>query len=155
MAGVKFSRDVLKTLTKNQGDFHLANKWGVEIENIAINGCHKIDGIEFEVEVVEYCDGDDIETHCRPGTFVPGVVSIERDFAATKDFFVWRKAVIDGATDRKSVSIMFHSDDNTEAKRLNLYHCFPHKWVGPTLDSRSSAHATEKIELVFEEMEMK
>ena len=38
---------------------------------------------------------------------------------------------------------------------MNFYHCWPSKWVGPALNARNSAHATEKLEIVFETMEMK
>jgi len=70
-----------------------------------------------------------------------------RDFSATKEFFNWRKTVIDGKVSRKSVSIILLNDAGEEALRYNLFECWPTKYHGPALNSRNSAHATESIEL--------
>jgi phage tail-like protein len=148
---IKFSRDTLKGLTKNSGDFHLSHKFGLEIDGVTVGGVHKIDGIEFEAEVVEYNDGEDMMTHCRPGVLRPGKITVERDFSNTKEFYQWRSAVINGKTDRRSLSVIFQNDKGDEAKRINFFQCFPAKWVGPALNSKSSGHATEKLEIIFEE----
>lgn len=155
MAGVKFSRDALKGTTKTQGDFNLGHKFNLEIEGVSIGGVHKVDGIEFEVEVVEYQDGEDITTHYRPGRFKPGKLTIERDWSSTKDFLNWRQTVVDGKVDRKSISLCFNNDAGEEAKRVNFFEAYPSKWVGPSLNARNSAHASERIECVFERLELK
>ena len=151
---VKFNRDTLKGLTKTNGDFHLSHKFGLEIEGVTIGGIHKVDGIEFEAEVVEYNDGDDPQTHCRSGQLKPGRIMVERDQGNDKQFFMWRKAVIDGKTDRKSLSVTLHNDKGDEARRINFFNCFPVKWHGPSLNSHSSGHATERIEVAFEELKI-
>jgi phage tail-like protein len=151
---VKFSRDVLKGLTKTNGDFHLSHKFGLEIDSVTVGGIHKVDGIEFEAEVVEFNDGDDPQTHCRPGQLKPGRILVERDQGNDKAFFLWRKAVIDGKTDRRSLSVTLHNDKGDEARRINFFNCFPVKWHGPSLNSHSSGHATERIEVAFEEFKI-
>jgi phage tail-like protein len=151
---VKFNRETLKGLTKNSGDFFLSHKFGLEIDGVTVNGIHKVDGIAFEAEVVEYNDGEDPQTHCRPGQLKPGKIVVERDQGNDKAFFIWRKAVVDGKTDRRSISVTFHSDKGDEARRINFFNCFPVKWQGPSLNSHSSGHATERVEIVFEEMKM-
>jgi phage tail-like protein len=152
MATIKNNRDYLKGQTKNSGDGHLSHKFGCEIEGVTIGGIHKIDGVEFEAEVVEWMDGDDMTTHCRPGVFKPGRIVIERDHGNDKSFFNWRKQVIEGKTERKSVSITLHNDASDEARRINFFHCFPVKWTGPALNSHSSGHASERVEIAFEEL---
>ena len=148
---IKFSRDTLKGLTKNSGDFHLSHRFGLEIDGVTVGGVHKVDGIEFEAEVVEYNDGEDMATHCRPGVLKPGKIIVERDFSSTKEFYQWRSAVINGRTERRSVSVIFQNDKGDEAKRINFFQCFPAKWHGPSLNSKASGHATEKLEIIFEE----
>jgi len=78
---------------------------------------HTVEGLEHEHEVVEFQDGDDKETHYRPGRQKAGRVKITRDFSATKEFFNWRKTVIDGKVSRKSVSIILLNDAGEEALR--------------------------------------
>src|SRR5262245_41359214 len=106
---VKYSRDALKGTTKTQGDFTLSHKFNVEIDGVTMGGIHKVDGIEFEVEVVEYQDGEDITTHYRPGRLKPGRLIIERDWSSTQEFLKWRKTVMDGKVERKSISVIFKS----------------------------------------------
>jgi phage tail-like protein len=152
---IKFNRDSLKGTTKTQGDFNLSNKFNVEIDGVTVGGVNRVDGLEHEHEVVEYQDGDDMTTHFRPGRQKPGRVTIERDWSSTKEFFNWRQTVINGKVERKSVSIIFMNDAGEESMRVNLFDCYPTKWKGPSLNSKSSGHAAETIELMFERMELK
>ena len=152
---IKYSRDALKGSTKTQGDFNLGHKFNVEIDGVTVGGIHKIEGVEFEVEAVEYQDGEDITAHQRPGRFKPGRLIIERDWSSTQEFLKWRQTVMAGKVDRKSVSLVFMNDAGEEAKRINFYDCYPTKWAGPALNSKTSAHASERIEVVFERLELK
>ena len=149
---IKFNRETLKGLTKTNGDFHLSNKFGLEIDGVTINGVHKVEGVEFEAEVVEYNDGEDGYTHCRPGLLKPGRIIVERDQGNDKAFFNWRKAVVDGKTDRRSISLTFHNDKGEEARRINFFNCWPVKWYGSSLNAHQSGHGTERLEIVFEEL---
>ena len=151
----KFGRDQLKGTTKTQGDFAPGHQFNIEIDGIIVGGIHKIDGIQFEFDVIEYQDGDDMVTHYRPGRPKPGKITIEKDWSSTREFFNWRDSCIKGKVDRKSASVIFHNDAGEESSRINFFHCYPNKWTGPELNARSSAHATEKLEIVFEAVELK
>jgi len=63
----KNTRETLKGSTKTQGDFNLAHRFNVELDGLLVGGCHTVEGLEHEHEVVEYQDRDDITTHFRPG----------------------------------------------------------------------------------------
>src|ERR1700682_4878247 len=139
---VKFGRDSLKGTTKTQGDFNLSHKFNVEIDGVTVGGVHRVDGL-------------DMITHFRPGRQKPGRVTIERDWSSTKEFFNWRQTVINGKVERKSVSIIFMNDAGEESMRVNLFDCYPTKWKGPALNAKTSAHATESIEILYERMELK
>ena len=62
--------------------------------------------------------------------------------------------MVKGETDRRSVSIIFHNDKGEEARRLNLFNCYATKWNGPSLNSKASGHATESLDLMFEEWKL-
>lgn len=81
-------------------------------------------------------------------------ITIERDWSGSSEFYKWQQEALEGKATRKSVSIIFHNDAGEES-RLNFYHCWPSKWSGPALNSRNSGHASEKIELTFENYEIK
>ena len=107
---VTFSRDKLKGTTKTQGDFNLAHRFALEIDGVLTNGVHKIEGLDHESEVIEYHDGEDGTTHYRPGRQKAGTIRIEKDFSSTKEFDEWRKKVVDGKVERKSISVIIHND---------------------------------------------
>jgi phage tail-like protein len=105
--------------------------------------------------VVEYKDGEDGVSHTRPGNHKPGKMTVTKDWSNTSEWYKWRKAVIDGKVDRRSISVIFHNDAGEEAGRMNFFNCWPMKWYGPSLNARSSGHATEKLEISWETMELK
>ena len=71
-----------------------------------------------------------------------------------KDLIEWRNKVVAGEVDRKPVLIEFAGDDHTPAGQITLFHAFPAKWRGPGLDAKTTGHAKESVELVFEEMKL-
>ncbi len=101
----------------------------------------------------------DIETDASnladPASSPINTVTISRDWSNTQEWYSWRKAVLDGKVDRRSISVIFHNDAGQEAGRANFFECWPCKWSGPSLNARSSGHATEKLEISWETMELK
>lgn len=116
-----------------------------------------IDLMESETEIESYREGTDPAglTHFRPGNHKPGRIAITREWHDSGELFDWYKTVLDGKTERKSVSVIFHNDAGEELARMNFFNCWPSKWTMPDLNARNSGHATEKIEIVFETMELK
>lgn len=82
-------------------------------------------------------------------------VVVTRDWSNTSEWYKWRKAVLDGKVDRRSISVIFHNDAGVETGRMNFFNCWPCRWSGPSLNARSSGHATEKLEISWETMELK
>jgi phage tail-like protein len=152
---VTWTREKVKSTNKGVGDFSQAHRFTVELDGVMVGGIHTVEGLEHETEVIEAHDGEDHETHYAPGRQKPGVVKIVKDFTATKEFITWRQTVIDGKTERKSVSIVMLTPSGEESIRYNLFNVWPSKYIGPALNSRNSANATEALELRFERMEMK
>jgi phage tail-like protein len=153
LLAVTFGRDKLKGSTKTQGDFNLANRFSLEIDGVLVAGVHTIDGLEHET--VEYKDGEDGTMHTRPGNHKPGKMTVTKDWSNTSEWYNWRKMVLDGKVDRKSISVIFHNDAGEEAGRVNLFNSWPGGYKGPSLNAKSSGHATEKIEISYETMEWK
>lgn len=137
------------------GDW-FTGRFTVEIDGVVIEGIRKVSGLKSETEVVEYKDGEDRTIHTRPGNHKPGRISITKDFSPTdKMFFKWRQSVINGKTERKSISVIFHNDAGEESTRVNLFDCYPTKWKGPSLNARTGGHASEVITIRCERMELR
>jgi phage tail-like protein len=155
MGGTKWTRDTLKGPTKTQGDFTLGNFFSVEIDAVNVGGIKNIEGIETESDVVEYKDGDDQVMRTRPGNHKHGIITITKDWSNTLEWYNWRKTVLDGKTDRKSISVIFKNDAGEETGRMNFYNCWPKKHTLPSFSANNSGHATEKIEISWETHEIK
>lgn len=123
------------------------------INGKTVSGLVALDNEGTTSEVIVYDNGSGV-THLIPGALKPGKLTLSRAWTGNAEFFNWRKTVIDGKVDRRSISIIFHNDAGTES-RFNFYHCWPTKWVGPALNARSSGHANEKLEISWETMELK
>ncbi|MBC7539767.1 MAG: phage tail protein [Bacteriovorax sp.] len=171
-ASASFGRDKLKGTTKTQGDFNLSvhfdeegavlrtsmvmpQHYKLEIDGVEVAGVHSVEGLESESDFVEYKDGEDGVIHTRPGNHKPGKMVITKDWSNTSEWYKWRKAVLDGKVERRSISVIFQNDDGKEAGRINLYDCWPVLWAGPELNAKSSGHAQEKIEISWETLELK
>ena len=119
------------------------SRFSFEIDGVLLAGIHTVD-VETDA------------TLANDPTLPPvNTIFASRDFSSTSEWFKWRKAVLDGKVDRKSISIIFHNDAGVEAARLNFFNCWPSKWTGPSLNSKSSGHATEKLQISWETCELK
>jgi len=152
---ITFGRDKLKGTTKTQGDFNLAHRFNIEIDGAAITGIRHIGGIEPLLEGRSVDDGDESTRRFHPGRPTYGSITIKRDWTPNSLLFGWYQTVIGGKVDRKSISIIFHNDEGAEARRINLFECYPIKYQGPGLDSKNSGHATEKVTIRYETYELK
>jgi len=141
--------------TKTQGDFNLSNRFSFEIDGVSAPGIRSFDGPQLESEVVEYKDGEDGVTHTRPGNHKPGKMTVSKDWSNTSEWYAWRQNVINGKVERKSISVIFHNDAGEEVGRFNFHECWPVKWEFAANNARSSGHASEKLEIVFETYDYK
>ena len=106
-------------------------------------------------DIVEYKDGDDGTQRTRPGNCKPGKITITKDWSNTSEWYAWRKTVLDGKVDRRSVSVIFHNDAGEEAGRMLLLDAYPTDYQGPSDNAKSSGHATEKMDISWKSAELK
>jgi phage tail-like protein len=83
----------------------------------------------------------------------PGQIELTKDWANSMEWHRWRQNVVDGKTDRRTVSIIFLDAAGAEVDRVNFYNCWPVKHTLPSADAESSGHTTETIELAYERLE--
>lgn len=140
------------TKTKTQGDFNLSNRFSFEIDGVLVAGVHTIDGLQSESDIVEYKDGEDGVSHTRPGNHKSSF-RVKKDWSNGSELFRWRKAVLDGNVDRRRISVIFYTNTGEEAGRYNFFECWPSKWVGPSLNAKTTCCVVEKVTFVFESMD--
>jgi len=150
---------------RNAG-FNLPHRFSVEIDGVSVAGVHTLSDLNAirqdaaEVQSprdsqtpANYKDGEDAVNRTRPGNHKPGKLILTKDWSNTLDWYQWRKAVIDGKTDRRSISIIFHDDAGVEVGRMNFYNCWPVKHTLPSLAEQRSGDAVETMELSYDWVE--
>jgi phage tail-like protein len=138
---------------RGQGDYLPAHNWKIEIDGVIAGGFKEVSGLESEVEVIEYRNGDDPVTHKRPGKTKFKNITLRRGLEGDAPLLPWYKSVLGGKTDRKSGSIIYLDREGNEVLRYNFFEAWPTRWKAPELNSHSDTHIVEELEFVVEKVE--
>jgi phage tail-like protein len=134
---------------------YMTSRYSLEIDGVPILYPHSIDGIESVTDVIPYRDGEEGVTHFRAGMVTTNVLRISKNMSTPSELFQWRKAVLDGKVERRSISVIFHNDAGEETARYTFSECWPVRYSLDAFNARSSGHASERIEISWETMELK
>lgn len=147
------TRESVGPRVKNKGgDSIQQSRFTVEIDGVTTGGIMKVGGLEHEHEMIVYQDSDDHFSRLRPGRQKVGTLVLDRHWA-NSEFYDWFKTVYEGDVQRKSISIVYLTDDGTESSRVNLHDCWPKKWKLNGLHARTSGQIVESLEIMFERVE--
>lgn len=139
--------------SQHNGDYLPAHNFKIEIDGVISGGFKEISGIESEVEVIEYKDGSDPITHKRPGKAKYKNIVLKRGFVNDASLLEWYKAVLLGATARKSGSIIYLDREGNEVLRYNFFEAWPCRWKAPELNANSDTFIVEELEFAVEKVE--
>ena len=126
----------------------------VEIQGVSAGYFKGVDGINCEIEVIEFQDGDDLTLRKRPGRAKFGDVTLKKGYIVTPDLQEWWKNARDGQYDRRDISVVLNDNAANEVRRWNLYGCWPKQWKVNAFDGKGNDVVTEEITFVVEEMEI-
>ena len=141
--------------TKTQGDFNLANQRAlIVMDGRVVGEAEHTAGLQ---KIIMDRDTGRSKGFAREagsgmatGRFT---LQMEPDSKLAMAFAAWRKAALDGKTERKSISVIFHNDAGEEA-RINFYECWPVRWKAPeAIAPTGTHHIIEEIEFVVEKVE--
>jgi len=126
----------------------------VEISGVSAGYFKGVDGINSEIEVIEFQDGDDLFLRKRPGRAKFGDVTLKKGYIVTADLQDWWRACRDGQYDRRDISIVLNDNAGNEIRRWNLYGCWPKQWKINSLDGKGNDPVTEEITFVVEDLQI-
>lgn len=125
----------------------------VVMDGVVSPGFKEITGLESEIEVVEFKDGDDAITHKRAGKAKYNNIVLKRGLV-NDALSEWYKKVLAGTTDRKSGSVIYLDRAGQEVLRYNFFEAWPCRWKAPELNSSSDTRELqETIEFCVEKIE--
>lgn len=128
------------------GDF----AFHIEIEGIGAGAFTKFDGIDVEIDQIEYMDSMDPHPHKRPGIYRFGNIKLTKGVIANKALWEWCQKIMSGEIARKNGTIHVLADNhdkNAAEISYNFYQAWPCKWSGLRLDGKGNATLVEEIEL--------
>ena len=80
-------------------------------------------------------------------------VILRRALTASRDLYAWRRQILDGKDDRRTVTI--EQLDAPGARIANVWRLVgarPVRWTGPDFDAMESRIAYEEVELEFDDL---
>ncbi|MBQ1926401.1 MAG: phage tail protein [Proteobacteria bacterium] len=134
----------------------------VQIEGIAVARFNGVDGLSYEVEMIEYRDSESPNLpQFRQGRRKPGRVTLKRGIlvGGNTDLLTWIRQVEKGSIQPRNIAISIGNYGGPgaggpgihEAKGPStwlLYDCKPTKWSMGNLDGNSNSPLIESLELV-------
>ena len=117
-------------------------------------GFQAVDGIQAQVELIEYRAGRDRFVRQIPGRPRVTPVVLRKGYVNTALLWDWMQATMDGKFTFANVSVVLLDDDGAaELARYNLVDCWPSRWSGWRLDADAGRAMVEELELQVRTME--
>ena len=128
----------------------------VEADGITVGGFSECTGLDSETDVIEYREGNEqgITVRKLPGLKKFSNITLKRGVSTNLELYTWRKTVMDGAIERKNVSIVLNDEQGNERVRWSLQNAWPCKYVAPELKASANEIAIETVELCHEGIEV-
>lgn len=127
----------------------------VEIDGVTTAGFAECSGLNIEVAVVEYRNGNE-ENAVRklPGLRKYSNIVLKRGYTRDTSLWQWFKQVLDGKTERRSGSIILLDEARQPVLRWNFREAWPCKYEGPLFNAKANEVAIETLELAVEGVEL-
>jgi len=123
-----------------------------------LGGFSDVSGLNTEVTVAEYRNGNEKENHVRkvPGIFKTGDVTLKRGVVNSKTLWDWIKAVRRfGPEAKKEVIITLLNESGGSVQSWKLREAIPLKYTGPTLAAKGGGDvAMEELVISSESLEL-
>jgi phage tail-like protein len=105
-------------------------------------------------EELGFCDVSPLSSRTDPETGEDFAhVVLRRALSRDTTLFDWRRSVVDGQDDRRSVTIQqLEGAGGRVANAWRLVRAWPCRWSGPALNALESGIALEEIELAFDDL---
>jgi phage tail-like protein len=139
-------------------DVSIAHSFGLEVDGIQIKHITEVSGLKLEQDVVEVhhqtADGKPILVK-MPGLPKAGEVTLTRGLTQDASFDQWVKDSRFGQAEkiRKGGSIIMYDLYGSEVKRYKLTNAWPKSIEINSLKAGDNSIVTEKLVVVFENME--
>jgi phage tail-like protein len=137
---------------------YIVNLGGPRDPNQPLGGFSDVSGLETDIHISEYRDGNDPAPHVRkiPGSHKVGDVTLKRGLVNSADLWDWiTQTRTNGVNAQRNVVITLRDEAANPVQKFVLRNCFPMKYTGPTLAGKGGGEvAMEELVLSVEGFEI-
>lgn len=119
----------------------------VEIDGTQVGGFSEVTGLQAETEVEEFREGginDYVHKLAKITKYQN--ISLKRGITDREDLWKWHQDVVNGAIERKTISVVLRDSQLQERWRWVFYDAYPVKWSGTDLSATNNTIAVESVE---------
>lgn len=136
----------------------LVNLNGPVGEDQPLGGFSDVSGLNTEITVAEYRNGNDKPNHVRkvPGVHKVGDVTLKRGLVSSADLWAWiQQTRTSGVAAKRTVVVTLRDEAGTPVQKWILGNVIPLKYTGPTLAGKGGGDvAMEELVLSSESLEI-
>jgi len=123
-----------------------------------LGGFSDVSGLNTEIHISEYRDGNEAESHVRkmPGSHKVGDVTLKRGVVDSSDLWAWiTQTETTGVLAQRDVVITLRDEAGNSVQSWKLRNVVPMKYTGPTLAGKGGGEvAMEELVLSAEGFEI-
>ena len=128
-------------------------RYKVEIDGLEAGGFSEVTGFDASIDVIEYREGDMVQTPMKiPGLKKYGNITLKQGLATSKVLYDWIITGVNGAVDRKTITITLLDEEEAPAASWQVINAWPLKYTAPDFNATSSEIAIETLEIAHEGM---
>jgi len=137
---------------------YIVNLNGPRDPNKLLGGFSDVSGLETDIHISEYRDGNEAEPHVRkiPGSHKVGDVTLKRGVVDSSDLWAWiTDTRTNGVNAQRDVIITVRDEAANPVQKYTLRNAVPMKYTGPTLAGKGGGEvAMEELVLAAEGFEI-
>ena len=128
-------------------------RYKVEIDGLDAGGFSEVTGFDASIDVIEYREGDMVTTPMKlPGLKKYGNITLKQGLADSMVLYDWIIAGVDGAVQRKTITITLLDDEEAPAASWQVINAWPMHYTAPDFNATASEVAIETLEIAHEGM---
>lgn len=128
-------------------------RYKVEIDGLEAGGFSEVTGFDASIDVIEYREGDMVQTPLKiPGLKKYGNITLKQGLTTSTVLYDWIIAGVNGAVDRKTITITLLDEEETPAASWQVINAWPTKYTAPDFNATSSEVAIDTLEIAHEGM---
>ncbi len=128
-------------------------RYKVEIDGLDAGGFSEVTGFDASIDVIEYREGDMVQTPMKlPGLKKYGNITLRQGLADSMVLYEWIVAGVNGAVDRKTITITLLDEEEAPAASWQVINAWPMRYTAPDFNATSSEVAIESLEIAHEGM---